>query len=79
MENKQEISDSEYSFIKGKSCLTNSVAFCDRITALVDKGRAIDIFYLDLSKLFVIVPHNNLISKFEIRGFDRWNTLWIRN
>ena len=46
--------------MKGKSCLTNLVAF---ITGWVEEGRAVDSAYLDFSKVHGTVSHNTLIMK----------------
>uniref|UniRef100_A0A8B9IVA6 Reverse transcriptase domain-containing protein n=1 Tax=Amazona collaria TaxID=241587 RepID=A0A8B9IVA6_9PSIT len=79
MKNNKVLGDSQHGFTKGKSCLTNLVAFYDGPKKLMYRGRAVDVICLDLCKVFDTVPHDILVSKLEGPQFDRWTTRWIKN
>ena len=73
------IGDSQHDFTKGRSCLTNLVAFYDGVPALLDGRRAVDVIYLDLCKPFDMVPHHILLSKSKRCGMKGWAVGCIRN
>ena len=80
MENIDEVTGGDQDgFTKGKSCLTNFLAFYDELQVSLDKGRTTDIIYLDLGKAFDTVPLDILVTKLEKNVFDGWATHWISN
>ena len=74
----QGIRPSQHGFMKGRLCLTNLISF-DHVTRLVDKGKAVDVVYLDFSKAFDTVSHSILLGKLAARGLDSFTLRWVRN
>ncbi|GAB0186519.1 mitochondrial enolase superfamily member 1 [Grus japonensis] len=50
VQDNQVIRPSQHGFMKGRSCLTNLMSFYEKVTCLVDEGKAVHVVYLDFSK-----------------------------
>ncbi|CAM4703397.1 unnamed protein product, partial [Lepidochelys kempii] len=79
LEERKVIRNSQHGFTKGKSCLTNLIAFYDEITGSVDEGKAVDVLFLDFSKAFDTVSHSILVSKLKKYGLDGCTTRWVES
>ncbi|KAK4815376.1 hypothetical protein QYF61_001364 [Mycteria americana] len=79
VENNQGIKPSQHGFRKGRSCLTNLMSFYDKVTRLVDKGKAVDVVYLDVSKAFDTVSHSILLETLAAHGLDGCSVRWVKN
>ncbi|CAM5114491.1 unnamed protein product [Natator depressus] len=79
LEERKVIRNGQHGFTKGKSCLTNLIAFYDEITGSVDEGKAVDMLFLDFSKAFDTVSHSILASKLKKYGLDEWTIRWIES
>ncbi|CAM4500695.1 unnamed protein product, partial [Caretta caretta] len=79
LEERKVIRNSQHGFTKGRSCLTNLIAFYDEITGSVDEGKVVDVLFLDFSKAFDMVSHSILASKLKKYGLDEWTIRWIES
>ncbi|PKU45823.1 rna-directed dna polymerase from mobile element jockey- hypothetical protein [Limosa lapponica baueri] len=79
MKDKKLIRNSQHGFTKEKSYLINLITSFDEMTGFVDKGRAVDIVYLDNSKAFGTVSHRMLIEKLMKYGLDEQTVRWTEN
>ncbi|CAM4551145.1 unnamed protein product [Caretta caretta] len=77
LEERKVIKNSQHGFTKGKSCLTNLIAFYDEITGSVDEGKAVDVLFLDFSKAFDTVSHSILASKLKKYVLDESTIRWL--
>ncbi|CAM5173164.1 unnamed protein product [Eretmochelys imbricata] len=76
---RKVIRNSQHGFTKGRSCLTNLIAFYDEITGSVDEGKAVDVLFLDFSKAFDMVSHSILVSKLRKYGLDECTIRWVES
>ena len=70
IKDKRVIRGSQHGFTKGKSCLTNLIAFYEEVTRWIDDGKAVDVVYLDFSRAFDTVSHSILAAKLRKCGLD---------
>lgn len=69
------IRPSQHGFMK---VLTSLIPFYDKKIHLVDKGKAMDVVYLDFSKAFDNISHS-LLKKLAARGLDRCAAFWVKS
>ncbi|KAK4824935.1 LOW QUALITY PROTEIN: hypothetical protein QYF61_021555 [Mycteria americana] len=79
VQDNQVIRPSQHGFRKGRSCLTNLISFYDKVTHLVDKGKAVDVVYLDFSKAFDTISHSILLEKLAAHGLDGRMLPWVKH
>ncbi len=62
LERNDIISDRQYGFRFGRSCVSNLLSFYDRATDILqERDGWVDCIYLDLKKAFDRVPHREVV------------------
>ena len=65
--------------MKNRSCQTNLLTFYEEVSGHLDKGKPVDVVYLDFAKAFDTVPHKRLLHKLRYIGMDHRVSMWIEN
>lgn len=65
IKDKRIIRGSQHGSKKGKSCLTNIIAFYEDITKWIGDSKEMDVVYLDFSKACATVSHSILEAKLK--------------
>ena len=76
---KKIIQISQHPFTKRKSCLTILISFCNEITSLMDRWRAVDIVFLDFREDFDTIAQNILLEKLLKYVLYEQTVKWIKN
>ena len=64
-----QINPCQHGFLRGKNCVTQVIEVFDKIRNQLDRGKQIDVIYLDMSKAFDNVSHNRLLLRLREFGF----------
>ncbi|KAK4816655.1 hypothetical protein QYF61_019632 [Mycteria americana] len=74
----QVIRPSQHGLMKGRSCLTNLISFNDKVTRLVDEGKAVDVVSMDFSTAFDTISYSFLLEKLAAHGLDGHTLCWVQ-
>ncbi len=72
-----QISPCHNGFILGKSCITQLVEVFEHIGRELDRSKQINVLYLDMSKAFDKVSHNQLLHRQSAFGFEGSILKWF--
>ena len=73
------LSPLQYGFLANRSCLQNLLSTYSAISSSLDKSNPTDVVYLDFSKAFDTLPHNELLFKLWSFGITGPLWLWFKN
>ena len=73
------IRGSQHGFRRGRSTVTNLLAYLEDLTKAVDQGKNVDVLYIDFARAFDKVPHRKLISKVRGVGLSGAVLQWVED
>jgi ribonuclease P/MRP protein subunit RPP40 len=77
MKQNKLFSNSQHSFIGGRSCMSQLISVLEEWTQTLDEGGKIDAIYMDFMKAFDTVPHRRLLVKMQSYGIHGEVLTWV--
>lgn len=77
LKNKAIIRHNQHGLMKGRYCLSNLVSFCDKVTLLVEGGKAADVIFLNFNTAFDNVPRSLFLDKLSNFKINRFMLCWV--
>ena len=71
------LSNAQHGFVKSRSTGTNLIDCVDQWTKLLDRGKFVDVIYLDVSKAFDTVCHEKLLHKMNYYKISKEIVAWV--
>lgn len=71
--------DKQYGFISGRSTSLQLLNVLDKWTEAIDRGKSVDVVYMDYMKAFDTVPHQRLMNKLKAYGIEDPILSWTNN
>lgn len=59
--------------------MSSLITFCDKMTCIVDKGKDVDVVYLDFSKASDTISHSVLLENLSAHGLDGCTVCWVKS
>ena len=79
----RQINPCQHGFVSRRSCSTQLIEVIEHIGRLLDRGKQVDVIYLDMSKAFDKVSHKRLLSRLRDFGFGgnilKWFSSYLNN
>ena len=60
----------QHGFVPRKSCQSNLLSMRNILTDAIEHNLEVDLVYLDVAKMFDLLPHRKLIHKLEKYGIN---------
>jgi hypothetical protein len=74
-----QINPCQHGFIAGRNCVTQLIEVFDTIGNLLDRGKQIDVLYLDMSKAYDKMSHKRLLLRLRDFGFSGNILKWFQS